>query len=363
MVEQIINTRRLQTDRTADDSRSAQAAGHWRGQSVTLRQEKDVDSEIRRAQFREKAGLTGHIDHKSLAERNITLDARRLPMSANMLSNLSKVFGGEKKSTLLSQHYLKYFLGAEKRPANQGSLNDLMQHYTALNKLAKALEVNDADFVTRMTPLPEAYESIAGLTKDLQDAGDQPEKLKDVLGEIEGLPSDAEELHQLMKTLRFSPDALNKKLRNAQKLPELKQDQVKELKEKVEDAICQLEIDEGARIKAARNSIEKGFDSGNPEQFIESYTGALQLTGSFLQTFTLLIQRHKPSELAHVVPLMKQVLADELRLGQEERSTDKTKLECLLSELSFMHISSTLLEKINKLISGMQRIYGQPAAA
>jgi hypothetical protein len=60
---------------------------------------------------------------------------------------------------------------------------------------------------------------------------------------------------------------------------------------------------------------------------------------------------------------MKQVLADELRLDQEHRSSDKVKLESLFSELSFMHISSTLIEKINKVITGMKRIYGQPITA
>jgi hypothetical protein len=166
-----------------------------------------------------------------------------------------------------------------------------------------------------------------------------------------------------MQTLRFNPRELKNTLRDAQKLPELDSEQAKKLLEQVQDTLFQLELEDGTRIKAARNSIEKGFESGDPEKFIESYSGALEHTGSFLQTFSSLIQRHTPAELSHIIPLMKQVLADELRLDQEERSSDKIKLESLFSELSFMHISSTLLEKIERLIAGMKRIYGQPIAA
>jgi hypothetical protein len=211
--------------------------------------------------------------------------------------------------------------------------------------------------------LPDGNPKLQELAERLQEAGDDTEKMQALLSQVDGLPTDPDELHGLMKTLRFNPKELKNKLRDAQKLPELDSSQTEKLLEHVEDALLQLEIDEGSRLKAARNSIEKGFESGDPEKFVESYSGALKHTGSFLQTFTELIQRHKPSELSNIIPLMKQALADELRLDQEERSTDKIKLESLFSELSFMHISSTLLEKINRLVSGMKRIYGQPTTA
>ena len=363
MLDQVSSTRYVRDGQKGPIENLEQARGVWQGQTVSVRQEKDVDSAIRRTQYRQTAGLDSPASHKSLSDRKISVDARSLALSADTLGRLSKVFGGDGQTTKLAQSYLKYFQGENSKPQKDSSLNSLVQHYVALQKLSAALKGNDADFIARMTPFPEGNSTLSELAHKLQEAGDDAEKMKEILGQVEGSPEDLDELYGLMKTLRFNPKELNDKLRNTQKLPKLDSDQSKKLLESVEDTLLQLELDEGERIKVARNSIEKGFESGDPEKFIESYSGALKHTGSFLQTFTALVERHKPSELNNIIPLMKQVLADELRLDQEERSTDKIKLECLFSELSFMHISSTLLEKINKLIKGMQRIYGPSISA
>lgn len=363
MLDQIVNTRRVRDGQKEGLDGREHTRGVWQGQSVTVRHEKDIDSEIQRAQYRQKAGLDSPSAHKALSDRAISVDAHSLTLSAEILGKLSKVFGGDAQTTKLAQSYLKYFQGGQNTPQKDGSLNSLVQHYVALQKLSAALKGDAEDFVSRMTPLPEGNPKLSELAHMLQEVGDDASKMQEILGQIEGLPQDQAELQGLMKTLRFNPKELKNKLRDSQKLPELDSDQSKKLLENVEDALLQLEIDEGERLKAARNSIEKGFESGDPEKFIESYSSALQHTGSFLQTFSELIQRHKPSELSNIIPLMKQVLADELRLDQAQRTTDKTKLESLFSELSFMHISSTLLEKINKVITGMKRLYGQPDTA
>jgi hypothetical protein len=363
MLEQVVSTRSARGEQKETAVIRNKATGIWQGQTVTLQSEKDVDDEIMRQDFRQKNGLDNYTNYKTLEARTVTTDARTLRMPGEMLAKLSKVFGSEIQTTKLAQSYLKYFMGEQKKPPQQNGLNHVLQHYIALHKLSSTLAGNDSDFVARMTPLPKGNPKLEDLSKELQQAGDNPEKLQEILEHVAGFPEDPAELHRMMKTLRFNLNDLKSKLRSAQNLPKLDDNQTKQIREKVEDALLQLELDEGTRIKAARNSVEKGFDSGEPEQFIESYSSALQHTGNFLQTFTLLVQRHKPSELSHVIPLMKQALADELRLDQEERSTEKIKLESLMSELSFMHISSTLIEKIRKLVSGMQRIYGESVAA
>lgn len=326
--------------------------------AVELRQVKDVDSQIRRAEYRRNNGLEAATDRKTLNERSVNLDLPSLSVTPNTLGKLAKAFGGEPASTKLAQKYLQHFRGQPEKPRQDNSLSSLMQHYVALHKLSAALKESDGDFVARLTPQSEGSNSLEELAKKLIDAGDDPVKMGEVLAEVDGFEEESDQLHALMKTLRFNPDQLKNKLRDTQQLPELSSEEKKALLEKVEDALLQMEIDDGSRIKAARNGIEKGFETDDPENFIESYSDALEHTGSFIQTLTTLVKRHTPAELRHVIPLMKQTLADELQLGQDERSTDKIKLECLLSELSFMHISTTLLEKINRLISGMQRIYG-----
>ena len=363
MVEQVINVTRAFSSQTLREAKDHLASGTWNGLTVRVRQEKDIDSEIRKTEYRQRSGLDAPTDRKTLGERTLSLDARSLPISADTLRKLAKVFGGDIETTKLAQSYLKHFLGQQSMPKQDGSLNNLLQHYVALNKLSSALQGNQGDFIAKMTPGNWSDAKLEVLAQKLQEAGDDPAKMKALLAETEGLPEDPDELHAMMKTLRFNPEALKNKLRDAQGLPDLDQNQLKALREQLDDALLQLEIDDGSRIKLARNSIEKGFETGDPERFVESYSGALQHAGNFLHTFTALIKRHTTAELRHIIPLMKQTLADELQLDQEERSTDKIKLESLLSELSFMHISTTLIEKIDSLLKGLQRIYGQPAAA
>ncbi len=342
--------------------------GQWNGQPVILRLEKDIDNEIRKADYRRQTGLDAPADRKGLNQRTVSLDARSLQLSPATLGKLAKVFGGEAGTTKLAQQYLKYFRGEQEKPRQDAGLNSLLQHYVALKKLSIALKSNEADFIARMTPQSDGNANLEQLAEKLIQAGDDSAKLQEILDDISGFAeessdlSDAGSLQEQMKMLRFKPEELKSKLQNAQQLPTLGTDEKQALQEKVDDVLLQLDIDEGNRIKAAINGIEKGFESGDPETFIESYVSAINHTGSFMQTLSELVKRHKPEELRHVIPLMKQTLADELQLGQDERSTDKVKLQCLLSELSYMHISTTLIEKINRLVTGMQRIYGQPAA-
>lgn len=344
-------------------SNTEQASGYWKGMPVRQRLERDVDDEIRKIDYRRSTGLDAPYDKKSLNERTASLDTRSQALSPEAMVKLSRVFGGDANNTRLAQKYLNYFQGQHEKPKLERSLNSLLQHYIALQKLAAALRESDDDFVARMTPQSDGKSSLPELAEKLIEAGDDPAALQEVLSEVEGLPEDSDELHALLKTLRFKPDQLKQTLRGAQKLPELNRQEKQALLEQVEDVLLQLEIDDGTRIKAARNGIEKGFESGDPESFVESYSDVIQQTGSFLNTLTTLARRHTPDELRHVIPLMKQTLADELQLDQHERSTDKIKLECVLSELSYMHISSTFLEKIRKLVDGMNRIYGNATAA
>lgn len=363
MLDQIRISKGQSPDLHTDLSNVAATKGSWNGTPVVLRQERDVDEEVRKTQYRQSTGLDIPTDRKALRERSVSLDVRTLSLSAESLGRLAKTFGGDAKTTRLAQSYLNFLHGYQERPKQDGSLNSLMQHYVALHKLANALKGSDADFVAKMTPQTEGNPSLSELAENLIDAGDDQSKLQEALAETDIPPEESEKLASLLKTLRFQPEQLKKKLREAQDLPELSDSEKKALQEQIEDTLLQLEIDDGSRIKAARNGIEKGFETSDPEIFLDSYSNALEHTGSFLNTLTTLAKRHKPEELRHVIPLMKQTLADELQLDQDERSTDKIKLECLLSELSYMHISTTLIEKINRLVTGMQRIYGNAIAA
>lgn len=341
-----------------------QARGTWRGIPVSVSTARDVDDEIRKQEYRQENGIDARSEHRPIRERSIDVDAHLLPpMSRESLARLAKTFGGQKDTTRLAREYLDYLNGNRTKPKAGKSLQNLVAHYVAMHKLAAALNASDEDFVAKLTPGRGEASTLAELAQELIDAGDDPEKLRSTLQDVEGLPQESDELHALMNTLRFNPQQLKRKLRDAQKLPTISEENKRQMQEQLDDLIQQFEIDEGSRIRAARNGIDNGFQSSDPEGFISSYSEVLEAGGSFLQTLRLLSKRHPPTELHHVIPLMKQSLADELQLGQDERSTDKAKLECLLSELSHMHISTTLLEKLSRLVAGVRRIYGNAAAA
>jgi type III secretion system TyeA family effector delivery regulator len=119
-----------------------------------------------------------------------------------------------------------------------------------------------------------------------------------------------------------------------------------------------MEVTHGSRIRAARNAIQNGTKTSDASAFAETYTETLHSGSNFMQMLQGIVNRHPPADIPATLMLLKQTVADEIRLDQEERSVDKIKLELINNELSNMHISSTLLDKLKKLNGGLIRIYG-----
>ena len=103
MLDQVTNTGYVRNGQQGAIEGRAQARGVWQGQTVSVRQEKDVDSAIRRTQYRQTAGLESPASHKSLSDRTISVDARSLALSADTLGKLSKVFGGDAQTMALQK--------------------------------------------------------------------------------------------------------------------------------------------------------------------------------------------------------------------------------------------------------------------
>ena len=99
MVEQVINATRAFGSQTLREAKDHLASGTWNGLTVRVRQEKDIDSEIRKTEYRQRSGLDAPTDRKTLGERTLSLDARSLPISADTLVKLAKVFGGDIETT------------------------------------------------------------------------------------------------------------------------------------------------------------------------------------------------------------------------------------------------------------------------
>ncbi len=337
--------------------------GRMNGVAVqVLDPEVDVDEQILVDRFKRETGLDGALDRKQLSERRLGLGDRNTGLDTGASARFSRAFGNDKASARMAQSYLQAFLGKEARPKREANASELASHFVALQKLADALRGSDDDFVARLTPLKDGTGKLSELTKRLREAGDDAKAIQDLLSDVDGLPDEQEKLGTLMKTLRFQPDQLKRKLRDAQQLPDPDARTRQELQEAVNDELQELQRQHGSHLRAIDNALRNAGEQATAD-LAESYAELVhdQQSG-FARTLEKLVSRHTPAELSKkVIPLMEKTLANELGLGQDQRSIDTVKLEALLTELAHIHISATLLEKMSTLISSLKRLYDVPA--
>lgn len=335
-----------------------EVSGRRNGQELVVQKSIDVDETIFAARLKVALGINGSGEKSVISREKILAEQKFVPLEKNQLSFYGNTTGTNAKSTKLAQAYLKHYLNGDSKPKPGESTSETMQHYMGLQRLANALQSSDEEFVALLTPSKEAFESIDDIAKRLQEAGDDHEKFAEILAEVGDLGESGEKLEQMLKTLRFKPDQLKQKLRDGQQLPNPDAATREELLEAVQDEIQEFESKHKSTIRASLNSLGAAKESADPERFIESYNDLVLESTGFSDALGKFLEKYTPEELGSVLPRMKQALADDLRA--DGSSTDKTKLESLLTELSFMHISSTLMEMVDRLISGMKRLYSEP---
>ncbi len=322
----------------------------------------DVDDQILIDRFKRETGIDGSIDRKTLSERKLALGSRSSGLDIHAAARFVQAFGSNKTSTRLAQSYLQGMLGKEAKPKREANPSELANHFVALQKLADALRGSDDDFVAKLTPLPEGVGKLSELAERLRESGDDDKAMHALLADVDGMPEEQEQLGGMMKTLRFQPEQLKRKLRDAQKLPDPDARTREELLEAVDDELQELLRQHGSHLRAIDHALRNAGDQATAN-LAESYAELVHDDrASFARTLEKLVTRHPPRELSQqVIPLMKKTLANELGLGADQRSIDKVKLEALLTELAHIHISATLLEKMGNLVTSMKRLFGVPA--
>lgn len=336
---------------------TSSATGNWRGMSLTVESNQDVDEKIEIDRIRRTQGQLGIAIGKSLADQGVRTDGKGIPVPAGLLSQLAQHYGGKPAALKTAAKFLDHFVNGGNKPPQNESLDSTMKNYIALKLLVDAAKAGPDDFIARMTPVSEGNASLSELADKLKEANEDPGKLQQLLAEVEGLPAEAEELFSMMKTLRFNPKELGDTLKRKQRFPDLNREQLADMVDQAEDLLREMEVSHGSRIKAARSAIQNGAQTPDPGAFAETYVETLHGGTSFMQMLQAIVNRHPPADVPSTLLLLKQTLADEIRLDQEDRSVDKIKLEAINTELSHMHISSTLLEKLRKLTSGIGRVF------
>jgi hypothetical protein len=342
--------------------------GIWNGQSVRLAPAKDVDDAIRIVRFKSENNLDSGIEKKSLSQRKVGLDQERR-LSEMEINSYTKAVSSQKRTAEIATQYFRYLQRSitsnsdidqphNEKPKRDAGVQSLMQHYLGLHKLALGLKGNDDKLLAMLSPLQEQADGLEDIARQMQEAGEDREKLGKLLADVEGCQIDQESLFQLLRETRYRPKELSQFLRNALRLPSLSRDQREALLEKTEDALREFERTDGSRIRASLNSHQSASESSDAENFIEGYNELIENNGGFAKSLENLLSRFKPAEISKVLPLLKQAIGEDL--NSELRSTDKVKLEFLLSELAYMQIMSTVINMIGNLASGMHRLYSDP---
>ncbi len=348
---------------TAGTTAEAAISGRINGIAVqVLDTAVDVDDQLLVERFKRDTGIDGSLDRKQLDDRKLGLGTRSTGFDAGATSRFARAFGNNKESARLAQSYLQAFLGKEAKPKHEANSTELVNHFVALQRLADALRGNDDEFVARLTPMKEGTGGLSELASQLREAGEDTKAMQELLSDVDGMPEEQEQLGTLMKTLRFQPDQLKRKLRDAQHLPDPDARTREELLEAAEDELQELQRQHGSHFRAIDHALRNAGEQATAD-LAESYAELVHdERASFARTLEKLVSRHTPFELRQqIIPLMEKTLANELGLGADQRSIDKVKLEALLTELAHIHISATLLEKMSNLVTSMKRLYGVPS--
>ena len=342
-------------DRSLSRQSIDKSIGTRNGQPISLLTEIDVDDEIFTERMRVALGLTSNVEKILLADSKLDVEQKFVYLSAQQIKSYGEATGSSVRIARKSQELLDQLTRGEVFSKPNDTVSSIMQHFMALQLLLAAVRGNDSEFVALLTPMKEPGLDINEIAKTLQNAGNDSNKITKILENIEGISSESQDFSKLMETLRFNPEQLKRKLRDSQHLPQFDQSALAELQETIEDELRDFEQKNRSTIRAAQNSLGAAITSDNPEKFSQSYKELIQETFGFTQAFAKLITHYEISDLETIVPKMKQALADDLR--SEQRSMDKVRLEFLLGEISHMHISSTFIEKVASLISGLHRIF------
>ncbi len=347
-----------QTQRLAETHQTRQ--GPLDGMTLKVRRpEDDVDEQIETSYRRQSLGLDAPRTELQIRQMKINVSDKSHELNRSDAQQYLRALGQTKSSANLAQDLLQRLLKGTPLPPPGKSSLEIAEFNAALQRLDSALRGTDSDFIEWMSPLKAETPDLSTLTKKLQDAGNDAGRMQSLLEDFRGIPNEKEEVAKQFETLRFDLNALKGALRDAQSLPSLDERTKRQVREKVQDEIRELEREHGTHLLAFRNLLNKAGDSGSPE-LAETYDELVHGTATGLTaTMEALLRKHPETALVQtVIPILEKTLSHELNLSEEMRSTDKEKLYAILSEIQTMHVLKTIVERLQAFVSSLGRLYG-----
>jgi type III secretion system YopN/LcrE/InvE/MxiC family regulator len=291
------------------------------------------------------------VHEKPLSQRTVARGVPPPPMQMAQIVHAVRLSGA---AGPLQQLAVRLVRGGA-LPAAQPGRRGVMRNFLAL-KAAEAFLDQDADeddVLALLTPVKGSAGSAQELAEMLQEAGDDPEALARLLEDVEGLPKDPQGLYDALRHIRYEPRQLAAYLRDAQGLPS-ERSALQRLRQQIQDAVRDMERTDGGLIRASLNASEVAATTDKPPEFLDAYAELVHGNLNFCDTLKNLVERFGDQKLRITLDNMKTALGDDLRAAAPSR--DPIRLRVILSNLSNMHISTTLLEKLEALAERLQRM-------
>ncbi len=340
------------------DQDIALKTGSHRGKAISQIANKDIDDFIRR-QFNDSINKgINRVFHQPISQLAKNINVNSILLSPKELANYSKKIKDAEVSTKDARQFLNSLKSESqlpKIPNQRATRKEVMQYYLALQKLGHALQSSDEDFAAVLTDNTEHASTLNELARNLQEKGNDEEKLSEFLMGGKEHAEDKEKLLNLLKEARYNNNDLKNILKKKQGLPDLSSEEKREFLDKIKTQLLFLEQDHSRKIYASLNSFSTAETTSDPDNFIESYSELVHSEQSLGSQIEALCKHYGIKELMLVIPEMKQALAEDL--GSQPRSMDKSKLQHIIANMSVLHTAQTVMLKVIDFSGEMTRIF------
>lgn len=236
----------------------------------------------------------------------------------------------------------------------------LTSRYLSLQLAASCLDddVSEDEATALFTPVethshsPSEFADL--LNKAMRDADEFERVINEALSGLDLSSHDAEDLAFKLRQARNDEGKLMSLLRSAQGMPSLGVPERRELRQKIQDEIRELERSrDGAMVLAAFNAAPAAAGMPDAGDFIDLYTRLVCGSKNFAEVLKMLLVRFPLDGLESALEDLKKALADDLAASVP--SHDLARLGAILADLGNMHMSSTLLEMVRDLKKLLRR--------
>lgn len=351
------------TLRPASPSAATQRIGRWHGDGVALVSRAGVHASHQAS--RAAAARIGH--EKPLSERKVRGEKRLTPLPTPDLAQYLRVMHQSRPAEAAAARRMgAQILRTRQWPSVAGNHRASRQLYAAL-RAAKAYissdEDSEDDAVALITPLradpqPSNAQEFADLLQQASDENDA-RALAEMLADVPGLEKDPKKLMERLQEGHLvrerPPTRLMRFLRDAQGLPADKKALERDLGDRLNDALLELENDR--RILASLSFAPIADEVKTLGDLPDAFDDFIHASTTVALRLRHLLERFGPEKLLLAVEAITRGLGRELdaERGSASDRESLSRLHMTMTGLSDMHSLNMVLEMVNGLADQLTR--------